>query len=339
VGGIFTGFAILLALVALGYVAARRGVLPANGQEVLARVVFTFASPALLFVTLLDAPVETVLSSLLVGIAASSTVAAFVFVLIARWWGRTAGELTIGALASSYVNGANLGIPIAFYVLGDASYVAPVILFQLVVMAPVALAVLDVAERRRGGAPSGTAPAGSGGAPAPAGSGGAPGSGPVPSAPAPGRFVRWTRPVRNPIIAGSVLGLAANLTGVRPPAWVIEPVTLLSGAAVPLALLAYGMSLHGLRPGDGALGRDVLVSTGLKVVAHPFIAYGIGLLVGLRGQELFALTLLAALPTAQNVFVYSVRYRESQVLARSTVLLSTVLALPAILVVTALLGA
>jgi hypothetical protein len=38
------------------------------------------------------------------------------------------------------------------------------------------------------------------------------------------------------------------------------------------------------------------------------------------------------------VFVYSVRYGESQVLARSTVLLSTVLALPAILVVTALLG-
>jgi malonate transporter len=327
VGGIFTGFAILLALVALGYVAARRGILPADGQEVLARVVFTFASPALLFVTLLDAPVETVLSSLLVGIAASSTVAALVFVLIARWWGRTAGELTIGALASSYVNAANLGIPIAFYVLGDAAYVAPVILFQLVVMAPVALAVLDVAERRRERGRAGDAPA----VGEPAGVG-TPATGP-------GRFARWTRPVRNPIIAGSVLGLVANLTGVDPPAWVIEPVTLLSGAAVPLALLAYGMSLHGMRPGEGALGRDVLVSTGLKVVAHPFIAYGIGLLVGLRGQELFALTVLAALPTAQNVFVYSVRYRESQVLARSTVLLSTVLALPAILVVTALLGA
>ncbi|GAA2725418.1 AEC family transporter [Cellulomonas aerilata] len=323
-GGIFTGFAILLALVALGYVAARRGVLPADGQEVLARVVFMFASPALLFVTLLDAPVETVLSALLAGIAASSTVAALVFVLIARWWRRTVGELTIGALASSYVNGANLGIPIAFYVLGDASYVAPVILFQLVVMAPVALAVLDVAERRRdrvrAGTGEGVAVDGDAG-------------------PGPGRLARWTRPVRNPIIAGSVLGLAANLTGVQPPAWVIEPVTLLSGAAVPLALLAYGMSLHGMRAGEGALGRDVLVSTGIKVVVHPFIAYGIGLLVGLRGQELFALTVLAALPTAQNVFVYSVRYRESQVLARSTVLLSTLLALPAILVVTALLGA
>jgi malonate transporter len=319
-GGIFTGFAILLTLVALGYVAARRGVLPANGQEVLARVVFTFASPALLFITLLDAPVETVLSALLVGIVASSTVTALVFVLIARWWGRTVGELTIGALASSYVNGANLGIPIAFYVLGDASYVAPVILFQLVVMAPVALAVLDVAERRRGGAPAAAVAAG------------------AESRGLRDRLAGWTRPLRNPIIAASVLGLAANLGDVDPPAWVIEPVTLLSGAAVPLALLAYGMSLHGMRLGEGVLARDVLVSTGMKVVVHPFIAYGIGLLVGLRGQELFALTLLATLPTAQNVFVYAVRYGQSQVLARSTVLLSTVLALPAILVVTALLG-
>ena len=38
--------------------------------------------------------------------------------------------------------------------------------------------------------------------------------------------------------------------------------------------------------------------------------------MGLRGQELFALTVLAALPPAQNVYVYSVRYRESQVRVR-----------------------
>lgn len=315
--GVFTGFAILLALVALGYAAARRGVLPAHSHEVLARVVFTFASPALLFTTLLDAPVETVLSTLLLGIAAASTLTALVFVAIARWWRRSAGELTVGALASSYVNGANLGIPIAFYVLGDAAYVAPVLLFQLVVMAPVALAILDLTESRAQRDP---------GAPAPA------------DAHRPGRLSRWTRPLRNPIIAASALGLAANLLEVDPPAWVIEPVTLLAGAAVPLALLAYGMSLPDLRAGGGGLSRDVVLATGLKVAVHPLIAYGVGRLVGLGDRELFALTVLAALPTAQNIYVYAVRYRESQALASTTVLLSTVLALPAIIVVTATLG-
>lgn len=59
---------------------------------------------------------------------------------------------------------------------------------------------------------------------------------------------------------------------------------------------------------------------------------------GLGDRELFALTVLAALPTAQNIYVYAVRYRESQALASTTVLLSTALALPAIIIVTATLG-
>jgi malonate transporter len=51
-------------------------------------------------------------------------------------------ELATGALASSYVNADNLGVAIAAYVLGDASYVAPVLLFQVLVLAPVGLTVL-----------------------------------------------------------------------------------------------------------------------------------------------------------------------------------------------------
>lgn len=329
-GGIFTGFAILLALVALGFVAARRQVLPPHSHEVLARVVFTFASPALLFTTLLDAPVERVLSRLLVGIAASSVLTALLFVAVAWSWRRSVGEMTVGALASSYVNGANLGIPIAFYVLGDAAYVAPVLLFQLVVMAPIALAILDLAEARtegRAGAVSPTSPA----VPADRAD--------PPDLPRrPGRLTRWTRPLRNPIIAASALGLVANLLDLDLPPWVTEPIGLLAGAAVPLALLAYGMSLPGLRSNGGALSRDVVLSTGLKVAVHPLIAYGVGRLLGLGDTELFALTVLAALPTAQNIYVYAVRYRESRALASTTVLLTTVLALPAIVVVTAALG-
>lgn len=325
-GGILTGFAILLVLVTIGFLAARRGTLPPGSQEVLAKVAFTYASPALLFTTLLDAPVETVLSLLLVGVALSSAVVALVFVVVARLWRRRTGELVIGALASSYVNGANLGIPIAFYVLGDASYVAPVLLFQLVLAAPVALAVLDIvadrAERagredraERAGRPDGA---------------GRPDRG--------ARLSRWTRPLRNPLIVASALGLAANLLSLDLPDWVTEPVSLLAGAAVPLTLLVFGMSLRGMRLGVADFSRDVLLATTLKVVVHPAVAFGVGSLLGLSGLELFALTVIAALPAAQNIYVYAVNYDESRSLARSTVLLTTVLALPAIVVVSLLLG-
>ena len=62
--------------------------------------------------------------------------------------------MTIGTLASSYVNAGNLGLPLAVYLLDDAVAVVPTLLFQLLVLAPVAFAVLDARADRRGSAPS-----------------------------------------------------------------------------------------------------------------------------------------------------------------------------------------
>ena len=49
----------------------------------------------------------------------------------------------MGAQAAGQVNAANLGIPIAMFVLGDASQVAPVMLFQLTLNTPLYLTVMD----------------------------------------------------------------------------------------------------------------------------------------------------------------------------------------------------
>ena len=54
--------------------------------------------------------------------------------------------MVIGALGSSYVNAGNLGIPLAVYVFGDATFVAPVMLYQLLVLAPIAFVILDLVE-------------------------------------------------------------------------------------------------------------------------------------------------------------------------------------------------
>jgi predicted permease len=47
---------------------------------------------------------------------------------------------------------------------------------------------------------------------------------------------------------------------------------------------------------------------------------------------------VSALPTAQNVLVYAIQYRQGTALARDAGLVTTVLAIPALLVVAALLG-
>jgi predicted permease len=303
---VLTGFVALVAVVLVGYVSARRAILPAEGQEFLARVVFYLASPALLFGTLLETEIDRIFSPLLAGVAISSAAMAALYAgIAAAVWRRSVGQLVIGALSSSYVNAANVGIPITAYVLGDASYVAPVLLLQLLVMAPAALSVLDVSSST-GGATSRA----------------------------------WLRPLVNPIIVASALGLLLGVTGVSVPAWVLAPVDLLAGAAVPLALLVYGMSLHDAS-GARAVSRsgDLVLATVLKVAVHPLVAYAVGRgVLGMEGEQLMALTILAALPTAQNIYVYALRYRQSLELARGAIFLSTVLSVGGLLGVVALLG-
>jgi len=216
------------------------------------------------------------------------------------------GGVVIGALGSSYVNAGNLGIPLAVYVLADASYVAPIMLYQLVVLAPISFVVLDMVE-----------------------------SGHRPS---------WRRviiqPIRNPVIIASVIGIVLAATGTSIPEVVDAPLTLIAGMAVPGALIAFGISLRGSPlPGRGGRAADLVLVTVLKVLIMPLVAFMLARWVfGLEGVPLLAATMCAALPTAQNIFVYAVRYRTSVPLARDVVSTTTVACIPALIFIATLLS-
>ena len=50
------------------------------------------------------------------------------------------------------------------------------------------------------------------------------------------------------------------------------------------------------------------------------------------------MTVLAALPTAQNIFVHATRYGRAEVVARDAIFVTTVLSVPVIAVIAALLA-
>lgn len=300
-GGVLVGFAIIAAVIAAGYLVGRLGILGEHAPFVLSRIVFYVLSPCLLFTVLADADVHMLFSSLLVVSFIAAATAGLLFAVVARvFWRRAISETVIGSLASGYVNANNIGIPVAVYVLGDAAYAAPVILLQLLVFAPVVLTILDVQAR---------------------------GSVSL-------RNV-LLQPLRNPIIIASALGVLLAVLRVSLPEAVMEPFRLIGAAAVPVVLIAFGMSLHGQRPlAPGSSRRDVLLATVLKIVVMPLLAWLVGHLVfALSGAALFAVVVLAALPSAQNVFNYAQRYDRGVILARDTVLITTVLSLPALLIV------
>lgn len=307
--GVLEGFLVIGVVVTVGYLLARGNALGDQGARVLSRSAFFVATPALLFSTLAASDVREVLSFPLLITAVTSSLACLLFVPLALARRRPAGEIVVGSMASGYVNAGNLGIPIVTYVLGNPAAVAPVLLFQLAVLTPVFTTLLDVLPGDgRGERPS------------------------------------WVRillaPFRNPIAVATAAGLVVSAAGVTLPEPVSAPIELIADLAVPAMLLAFGLSLHGARlPGGGETGPSLWIAVVLKNVVHPLLAWGLaGGVLGLTGPALVAAVVCAALPTAQNVFGYAMRYDRAVVLARDAALASTVAAVPVLLVIAAILA-
>ena len=310
--GVLNGFAVIVALVALGWLLARSRVLGTDSRLVINRLVFYVATPALL----LDSLARTTLDQVFTGVFAVSAVSAIIiavaYVAIARLWlRRPAADLVVGALSAGYVNSANLGIPIALYVLGDLGFVMPLLLFQVVVLQPIAIAVLERAARTEGEDGGG------------------------------GALAALLQSVRQPIVLAALAGVVLAALPWTPPDAVLEPVHLVGQISVPGALLVFGMSLYGVKVLEAGASprREIALASVLKLVAHPLLAYAIGAyLLGMRDHELLTVVVAAALPTAQNVLVVATRYGHGTLLARDSAVLTTLGALPVLLLVSALLA-
>lgn len=304
---VLQGFWLIAAVVAVGWLLAHVGMFGRTEQQVLARLTFWVGSPALLFLVVADADVGVIFSGFLVATLTAVVVTAAAYLVVARTLlRRTTTHALMGGMSVSYVNSNNLGLPIAIYVLGEGSWSAPVILMQLLVLQPAWLAALDASQE--------------------------------------GHRVSVRRvlrsPVTNPLTIGSVLGLVVALLGVELPADVRAPVELIGGLAIPGMLLAFGISLR-LSPvprGRGnlaELGLVVLLKLGLMPAVAGVVA---GPVLGLSGPEVLAAVVMSSLPTAQNVFILAVAYGRGEDIARDSVLATTLLAMPAMLVVVALMG-
>lgn len=306
---VLAGFAVIAIIIAAGWVVGRLGVLGEQPEKQLSLIVFYLLTPALLLHALATTDLAVLFSSRLAVSAGSAlAIAALYFVVVRVFWKRKTGDATIGALASSYVNSSNLGIPIAVFVLHDTSYVAPLLLFQILIFSTIALTMLDLGENRGSGQAA---------------------------------WRTVVTPLLNPILAGALIGLAVSLTRWHPPDWLMSPVKLLGDASVPMALLVFGLSLGGVRimqKGE-APRRDIVLATALKMIAMPVVAWAMSrFLFGQTGHALFAQTVTAALPTAQNVLVYALRYNRGVILARDAGLITTALAIPVIMLIAVLLA-
>lgn len=323
--GVLSGFGVIAVVIAVGWICARTNVLGSDGQLVLNRMVFFVATPALLLDSLAQRDIRDVLSEIFLVSAGTAVIVALIYIVLARGLlGRRGPILVMGAMSASYVNSANLGIPIALYVLGDLAFVAPLMLFQVCLLQPVIIAIMDrlmtseAASARRDRAADAPSPGVTGRS---------------------GALATLGQSARNPLIIAGLLGLVLAALPWKLPERVLEPIHLIGQASVPGALLVFGMSLYGVRVLERGISprTDVALVTVLKMLVQPLLAWGLGLALGMEGHALFTVVVAACLPTAQNVLVVANRYGRGVLLARDSAVTTTVLALPVLIGVSAVL--
>ncbi len=298
--GVLKGFFVVGAVMLVGYILGKTNALGPHGTKVLSTLTFLVGLPSLMFSLIASRHISDVLSTTgLISVATAAAMMALFAIIgaIARWGVR---RTTIGALATGIVNSTNLGVPLSSYVLGSATYVTPIMLFQLAVITPIALTILDLSD------PDGDKPS-------------------------VGRIL--ATPFRNPVTVAAILGIIVSAVGIQVPELILDPLSLIAQVTVPLMLMIFGMSLHGLSPrGTNGDGAPTTVAVILKSAVQPALAWVLAVFVfRLDAFSTFVVTACAILPTGQNVVLYAVRYRVGQSLAQSTAVITSVLAVPLLL--------
>lgn len=131
--------------------------------------------------------------------------------------------------------------------------------------------------------------------------------------------------VTNPLIIGISAGFAVNLMGAPLPGFAVDAVKLVGSAGLPAALFGLGGVLVRYRP-DGDL-RIVAMVTGLSLVLHPLVTWGLGTGgLGLTVPELRSATVTSAMPPGINAYLFANMYGVGKRVAATSILVSTALA-------------
>lgn len=285
--------------IAVGFLVGRYNIFGANADVVLSRYVFYCCMPAFLFLSLLERDIlGTFPIGFLICFAASTTISMLVSAIVAgRTLSLTKAEMPLFLMNTSYVNSINLGVPLLIYTIGDALPVVIVNIFQLLVVSPILIFLMEQEHR-------------------------------VTSA-----FGTMRQSIgflfSNPIIIATALGFIGSMIRWRPPALVEDGLALLGQAAIPTALFALGLTLakfsyHALRE----IAPDLRLALPIKLLLQPILAGVIGYsIIGLEPQWLIAVILAAGLPAPQNVVIFAQKYRAYVLESAGIVFLSSLLGL------------
>ena len=282
-------------LIFLGFFVARITHQPVEALGWMNTFIVYVALPALFFQLLAKTPFERLTEWTFILGAVFSTYAIFLIMFAGSmlFAGRNIAESTIKGLAAAYGNIGYMGPGLALLVFGPEAAVPVALIFCFENIVHFAVAPMMMAL-----------------------------SGGEKTSPLQLAWGVLRKIVLHPFIIATAVGVAAAYLQLRPPLPIERLLEYLSAAAAPCALFAMGVTLA-LRPLK-RIPHELAPIAFLKLVLHPLVCYVVLSWVGDFSEIwLFSAVLLAALPTATNVFVLAQQYHVWVERASASILLTT----------------
>ena len=284
------------AVIALGVIAVRMGMIDGSASRIINVFVFNFTMPALVISGLARQDIsELVDIPFLLGWFLAATVVFIIGMIFSRaFFNGRLKEMALTGQAAAVGNVGFLGFPLMAAAFGPdgVRVAATALLIDLLLFVPMSIALLEASN---GGSIGNSLK----------------------------RVIKAG--LLNPFIFSIIFGFILSATGIGLPGPTERFIDFLAGAAGPTALFALGISLASRKfEGDGA---SIVVISVLKLIAHPFIAYVALTTFGVKGETLMIGVVVASLPVAGNVFVIAQQYETMVRRISSVILISTIIAI------------
>ncbi|MDF2797898.1 MAG: family transporter [Devosia sp.] len=292
---IFNVIAPIFALMALGYCAVRFRLFPGEGIKSLIAFVNNFATPCLLFHSILTSDFRSAFNLSIIGPFYLGALICFVvgIVIARKFFGNTPGESVSVGFSGTFTNTVLVGLPIMQRAYGLESLPVTLSIIGLhgAILLSVGMVTMELV--RRDGRSLGKT-----------------------------LLLAARRVLSNPLIWGIAAGMVGAFSGLQ----LIEPAdaffVMMSQAVVPAALFGIGGALNEYRLSDN--WRQALVASLIKLVLHPAIAYVLMVWVMRVDLEIARYgILLAAMPSGVNVYVFATYYNRGTSVAANTILIAT----------------
>ncbi|MFB6141070.1 MAG: AEC family transporter [Halosimplex sp.] len=300
---VFVRLAYLLALLGVGLVARRAGVLTERRTGRLNDLAFYVALPALVFSSTYDRALGELVSPALVGgvLLVFATVAALAWLLHRRR--ASGGQRSVAVVQSYHSNLGFLGLPLVEATLGGAaSGTAAVVLgIGILVQTPLTvgslIAINDadaaVADEVRG-------------------------------------------VLTNPVLIALVVGLGFSTAGIGVPTAVATGLGAVSELALPVALLCVGASLQ---VADGSVDYGLTGSVvAMKIGLMPALAWVVFTALAVDPTAAAAVVVMLGMPSAVSTYVYASELGGDSQLASLNVFATTLASLGTVTLIVQVLG-